>query len=897
MEKIYRLGKVAIECNVGLWELLTPLQKMGYYFDKISPATKLTSEQYEILKAHFADDIEFKEEMSKVKFRYAKDYEIVSFADENTNFDDDRSSFIRRGNGILITDQPDISENISIIISHYYNYKELAEFLFNNFNEVKNIQLIFDLEAKVQEDIVSEEILENYDINYPLLNTVTYLINELHYLNTITCVGIKSEKKINNEILNDSNVEYIKFPIKKYYIDQNNEFSEGRDIYERHKEFENALHNYQNIRYNKEFAFISDCNFFEDRNDFHFYQIEDKFDINKMADYIYKNYKSSKLIINIESIYRSHYRSNHILVDLIILLRCKCNYLNPIICVGFEPLTSILNRRPEDIILCSPGIKYQQLPCLEFDFKRVSVCRDTNVLRIFLNSKIDMILSTTRHRYANFAGMGLMMYVLKQIWTSVTKDEHVFEGGGSSYPDYYNFKVSTDYFILKYYFKISSIRIPENYVESYKININNKKILLIDDFADQGWLTILSQMIYGNNISENINSLPVELFSEEELLKKIKEFKPHLILLDLRLNDESGEMKLDALKGFQLLKFIKKNTLLKGIPVIMFTATSNAENVKALINSGAEYVWTKPGFDENLLNTDISRRYKLLLNSIENAIKKYSDEQFSNLNNFYADNRKESNFDLLRIELLERNQYLASRIGLNLPKLLDNYFEKFTDIFIDTNIFMSGEIREHSDKDFARTIRNIFTLTNISTWSDYLLKINNREVIIKLPKIIILNSVLDELIKFSKIDNPDQEKRWRRALLAYDIIRGLFEKKLCRTEINAYDLNNKPVCILKSPGYVYADNDIINNISLLHENVIHKIGKYEKIKNDKNDKYYYGINKDKESEIEYHIAKNCTLLITDDVKFIDKIKSVFTEQQLSVLRIEEFNSIIENIEL
>src|SRR5690606_25177038 len=78
------------------------------------------------------------------------------------------------------------------------------------------------------------------------------------------------------------------------------------------------------------------------------------------------------------------------------------------------------------------------------------------------------------------------------------------------------------------------------------------------------------------------------LNTKNELKKTIDNFKPHLILLDLRLNDEEGKKELTELGGFQLLKHLKSDDCLKGLPVIMFTASSNAETIKELITNGAE---------------------------------------------------------------------------------------------------------------------------------------------------------------------------------------------------------------------------------------------------------------------------------------------------------------------
>lgn len=78
----------------------------------------------------------------------------------------------------------------------------------------------------------------------------------------------------------------------------------------------------------------------------------------------------------------------------------------------------------------------------------------------------------------------------------------------------------------------------------------------------------------------------------DEALKKVREMKPDLILLDIML---------PKMSGFKVCRMIKFDSKYKKIPVIMLTVRAGKEDRLLGIQSGAEEYITKPFSDDELM--------------------------------------------------------------------------------------------------------------------------------------------------------------------------------------------------------------------------------------------------------------------------------------------------------
>lgn len=111
--------------------------------------------------------------------------------------------------------------------------------------------------------------------------------------------------------------------------------------------------------------------------------------------------------------------------------------------------------------------------------------------------------------------------------------------------------------------------------------VNN--ILLVDDNSDDIFLTKLA--IKKANIKSDIS---VVNNGEEaiSLLNKLEsENLPDLILLDINL---------PKITGVEVLKRIKLNTLIKSIPVIVFTSSDSSLDMEDSYQYGADHFIRKP---------------------------------------------------------------------------------------------------------------------------------------------------------------------------------------------------------------------------------------------------------------------------------------------------------------
>ena len=132
------------------------------------------------------------------------------------------------------------------------------------------------------------------------------------------------------------------------------------------------------------------------------------------------------------------------------------------------------------------------------------------------------------------------------------------------------------------------------------------KILLIDDEFDKGW-HIFYKTLFKQNEGIEFESVQLNFKQTEkdeiieECFKKIENFDPDVVLLDLRLteNDFKDNSISEELTGYKILQYIKSFN--KGIRVIIVTASNKSWNFKALQDIGASDFITK-AIDENSID-------------------------------------------------------------------------------------------------------------------------------------------------------------------------------------------------------------------------------------------------------------------------------------------------------
>ncbi|MFA5147819.1 MAG: response regulator [Candidatus Omnitrophota bacterium] len=110
-----------------------------------------------------------------------------------------------------------------------------------------------------------------------------------------------------------------------------------------------------------------------------------------------------------------------------------------------------------------------------------------------------------------------------------------------------------------------------------------KTILIVDDEEDLVKVTTFRLKSLGYNVAVGVNG--------QEALNLIKEKRPDLVLLDLRL---------PVMDGRDVCKAVKADPELEDIPIVMFTASTQQISVQAK-EAGADGFLVKPFEQEQLI--------------------------------------------------------------------------------------------------------------------------------------------------------------------------------------------------------------------------------------------------------------------------------------------------------
>lgn len=126
---------------------------------------------------------------------------------------------------------------------------------------------------------------------------------------------------------------------------------------------------------------------------------------------------------------------------------------------------------------------------------------------------------------------------------------------------------------------------------SDKLQAKQINLLLVDD--DQGDVELTLEVMDLSKLTLNIEVVHdgVEAI---DYLNKSAEYKnavtPDLILLDLNMPRKNGK---------EVLDYVKKDDVLKRIPVVVLTTSSNEDDIERTYNLGASCYITKPvGLEE-----------------------------------------------------------------------------------------------------------------------------------------------------------------------------------------------------------------------------------------------------------------------------------------------------------
>ena len=180
-------------------------------------------------------------------------------------------------------------------------------------------------------------------------------------------------------------------------------------------------------------------------------------------------------------------------------------------------------------------------------------------------------------------------------------------------------------------------------------NLQDSKILYIDDEADKGWYEVMCTIIADINKVKDFDYLGNELKNKTQneiidlSIKKIKEYEAEILILDFRLHKNDFDCSIKEVTGYKLLQAIKE--INPGIQVIIFSATNKVWNLQALQNAGADGFIMKES-PENSVDSNFTQ--EVIISFIQ-ELDKANKRRF--LIKFYE------NYEPLKKEMILRKNY------------------------------------------------------------------------------------------------------------------------------------------------------------------------------------------------------------------------------------------------
>ncbi len=407
--------------------------------------------------------------------------------------------------------------------------------------------------------------------------------------------------------------------------------------------------------------------------------------------------------------------SKHTDLDGVLLLKWLRIYkrcTNRIIISGFLPLQRIIESNPEHVILLARGTTYLQYPFTEMELDEVikitpQIEKDKLVsfYRPFI--KADFNIEQIGHSFANEFGLFLMQSIHEYIGSVRIECNYSMKDSALNFE-----KAKFLYFsnIDKHTLTVAQDELIEKLLAlTVDDPLETKKILYIDDQADLGWNKLFAGIIYNDPENSNFITIPkIDVLNEREISRYINRDKPSCVLLDLRMKGKDEEnISIEEISGYKILKFIKNKY--PSLPVIITSATNKAESLSALLQAGAEGLWTKPRVESINRTSQLYDSYFNILRLVYNALTKFKT--------------------ILEKTIFELD-FHVNQISTNF-----SHAELENSLFIfDTNYFICNE---NEYVKFQNRIKGVITLHN--SLAERNLK----------QRIIILDDVLSELNRLS----------------------------------------------------------------------------------------------------------------------------------------------------
>jgi CheY-like chemotaxis protein len=295
---------------------------------------------------------------------------------------------------------------------------------------------------------------------------------------------------------------------------------------------------------------------------------------------------------------------------------------SPAVCLSFHSLLSFIKRVPEGLVLFAPSVKFQQLP-VRFPNNwlpslSIAKAEDAEIIK-YVNSTRPVNLSSN-HDLGDIIGPYSVFNSLEgaQLEVSVSPQEL------DNLLGHQKRKISTDT-LHDILWQSEQRKTADNDVnpsgstvlESVKaLQKLSGRILIIDDKGGDWnpiWKALEGQGTTWKCISANDVKRLVKVAHGKTTRTRFP-FEPfQLVILDLRLDTDDKDRKIENISGYKVLQFIRRQD--EAIPILVFTSSYRVGLLRKLKSAGADMVCNKPARVEtapNLLETLISEISLLL---------------------------------------------------------------------------------------------------------------------------------------------------------------------------------------------------------------------------------------------------------------------------------------------
>lgn len=306
---------------------------------------------------------------------------------------------------------------------------------------------------------------------------------------------------------------------------------------------------------------------------------------------------------------------------------------------SFEPLTSILGRKPGDLILTSPGVTFLRLP--EALSLGVALMKAYPNEAAWASLSLQEILA--RLPKASPQDRGFRRYIacdytppdsahsISNWWGIYEMFLAVF---GTEFPEYSDDPSLPERvrdFVLRLETKKAGLlegsrassplaqALLEDALKDRRSHLiktsARKTITYVDDEASNGWTEVLARILSGNGPSacrlQIIDKASLQLLPPDsdinhnvyvarihKLANTINQQRPDLLILDLRLlgNGEAQRSPYEA-SGMDLARAVRSSN--RYLPILLFTASNKAETLAVSGSLDIDGYWMKPGLGEH----------------------------------------------------------------------------------------------------------------------------------------------------------------------------------------------------------------------------------------------------------------------------------------------------------